>query len=236
MNPNVDLLRKVSIFEGLDDTTLEHLGTCLQPMEFAKDAVIVGQDEHGDALFIIEKGRVKVVLYGESGREVILSIFKNGDFFGEMSLLDGQPRSANVIASEKSKLLMLSRTDFVAHLETCPQAALNILGEMSRRLRRADDVIGNLALLDVYGRVARILIELAQNEGDSQDEGIWIRQRPTQQELASMIGTSRETVSRVLSEFQRRGFLSMHGKAVLLSHSFTDHIDDALPESAPKSK
>ncbi len=217
-----ELLRRVTFFEGLNDEVLAQLSSCLKPMEYAKDALVVGQDDPGDSMFIIEKGRVKVVLYGESGREMILSIFRAGDVVGEMSLLDGQPRSANVIALEESRLLSLSRNDFVKLLQTQPAIALNVLQEMSIRLRRADDVIGNLALLDVYGRVARVLVDMAERDGEKTDEGIMIKERPTQQDLASMIGTSRETVSRVLSEFQRRGFLSMQGKKILLSHSFAE--------------
>ncbi len=218
------LIRAVSIFEGLADKAVESLSDHLKPQSYTKDDVIVGQNDEGDALFIIQSGKVKVVLYGENGREAILTIFRAGDFFGEMSLLDGQPRSANVIAIEPTAVLMLSRNDFESHLRSHPDTALRVLAEMSGRLRRADEVIGNLALLDVYGRVARILIELSTKEGESQDEGILIRERPTQQDLASMIGTSRETVSRVLSEFQRRGFLSMQGKSVLLSHGFAEQL------------
>lgn len=222
MNKQVELLRHVSLMEGLDDEALMRLSASLRPLHFPKDALIVSQDDPGDALFIIEQGRVKVVLYGESGREMILTTFRAGEFFGEMSLLDGKPRSANVIALEDARVLTLSRDDFVRHLQERPTIALNILAEMSRRLRKADEVIGNLALLDVYGRVARVLIDLAQREGESTDEGVVIHERPTQQDLASMIGTSRETVSRVLSEFQRRGFLSMQGKRILLSHGFAE--------------
>lgn len=217
-----DLLRSVSFFEGLHEDALSSLSKCLKPLDFVKDALIVSQDDAGDAMFIIESGRVKVVLYGETGREMILSLFKAGDVVGEMSLLDGQPRSANVIACEESRLLSLSRQDFVSAMGSEPGIAINVLSEMSRRLRRADDVIGNLALLDVYGRVARVLIDLAEREGEESDEGILIRERPTQQDLASMIGTSRETVSRVLSEFQRRGFLSMQGKKIVLCHGFAE--------------
>jgi CRP-like cAMP-binding protein len=222
MSKTTDLLANVSIFKGLSAETLGRIALSLRPMTFARDAVIFGQDDHGDALYIIESGRVKVVLYGDSGREMILTLFRAGDFFGEMSLLDGQPRSANVIAVEDARVLMLSREDFVKHLEQSPGTALNILAEMSMRLRRADDIIGNLALLDVYGRLARVLIDLAHREGTTIDEGRLIRERPTQQDLASMIGTSRETVSRVLSEFQRRGFVSMQGKSLLLSHGFVE--------------
>ena len=217
-----DLLRNVSIFHGLDDAALERLAPCLKKIQFAKDAVIVGQADEGDALFIIATGRVKVVLRGRSGGEVILTMFRPGDFFGEMSLLDNQPRSASVVAIENSELLMLARGDFVAHLNQSPTTALKILGVLSSRLRRADEVIGNLALLDVYSRVARALIELGVREGQKTEEGILIRERPTQQEFANMIGASRETVSRVLSELQRRGFIYMQGKALLLSHGFVN--------------
>jgi CRP-like cAMP-binding protein len=163
---------------------------------------------------------VKVVLYGQSGREVILSVFKPGDFFGEMSLLDNQPRSANVIAVEESRLLVLDRSSFAKHLSSNPRTALNVLSEMSKRLRRADAIIGNLALLDVYGRVARFLRELAKSEGHDTPEGVEIKQRPTQAEIAAMIGTSRETVSRALSEFQRRGFIELTGKRIVLRRGF----------------
>lgn len=222
MTRQTDLLRQVSIFKGLDDHALNVLSHSLRPQEYGKDGLIVSQDDHGDALYIIESGRVKVVLYGESGREMILTMFRAGDFFGEMSLLDGQPRSANVLAMEEARLLVLSREDFLRALREVPAVAANILAEMSMRLRKADEIIGNLALLDVYGRVARLLIDLAKKEGDTTDEGVVITSRPTQQDIASMIGTSRETVSRVLSEFQRRGFLQMSGKKIVLSHGFAE--------------
>jgi len=216
------LLARVSIFEGLDVEAVRQLAASLKPVTYAKDALIFGQNDPGDAMFVVEDGRVKVVLYGESGREVILTIFRAGDFFGEMSLLDGKPRSAHVIAVEDTRLLMLSRADFVRHLADHPATGLKVMSELCQRLRGADEIIGNLALLDVYGRVARALIELAKKDGEETDEGILIRSRPTQQDLASMIGTSRETVSRVLSEFQRRGFLAMRGKTILLSHGFAE--------------
>lgn len=222
MSKQTELLRQVSIFKGLDDEALAKLSASLRPLDFSKDGLIVSQDDTGDALYIIERGRVKVVLYGESGREMILTMFRAGDFFGEMSLLDGQPRSANVLAMEEARLLVLQREDFLRHLREAPAVAVNILSEMSMRLRKADEIIGNLALLDVYGRVARLLIDLAKTEGDTTDEGIVITTRPTQQDIASMIGTSRETVSRVLSEFQRRGFLQMQGKKIVLSHGFAE--------------
>ncbi len=215
------LFRSVPIFSDLEDAAIGALERLAELRDYPAGAVIVSQEDRGDALFVLVKGKAKVVLYGDSGREIILSIFKSpGDFFGEMSLLDDQPRSATVIADEPSRLLVLSRRDFQAHIERHPRTALRVLQELSRRLRRADGVIGNLALLDVYGRLAGKLRELAATEGEETADGIVVRQRPTQSEIAAMIGTSRETVSRALSEFARRGWLTMTGKRLVLSRAF----------------
>ncbi|MBI5495434.1 MAG: Crp/Fnr family transcriptional regulator [Deltaproteobacteria bacterium] len=215
-----ELLRKVSIFAALSDKELDVLAAGTVERSFEKDALIVGAEDPGDALFIIGAGKVKVVLYGESGREVILSVLKEGDFFGEMSLLDNQPRSANVRAIEPTRALVLSRDAFHQVLRGGPQMAIPILAELSRRLRRADESIGNLALLDVYGRVARFLLDLGKHDGVQREDGLEIRERPTQQHIAAMVGTSRETVSRALNEFQRRGLIEMDGKYILLKPGF----------------
>lgn len=214
------LLKNVSIFSQLDEPALIDLARLVVSKELGKDALVFGQEDAGDALFVIAQGRVKVVLYGESGKEITLSFFTQGEFFGEMSLLDNMPRSANVVTTENSVLLILQREQFKKHLVETPTTAINILGELSRRLRKADEVIGNLALLDVYGRVARVLMDLAKKDGEEVEEGILIRKRPTQQDIASLVSTSRETVSRALSEFKKRGLLVMDGKRVVLRPQF----------------
>ena len=155
------LLRKVSIFADLPDEIVRDLAGRMRPRTADAGSVIVSAEEPGDSLFVMASGKVKVVLYGETGREIILSILRVGEFFGEMSLLDRQPRSANVVAIEKSELLTLDREAFQTHINQHPSTAMAILAEMSRRLRRADEVIGNLALLDVYARVAGAIRELA---------------------------------------------------------------------------
>lgn len=226
---NVELLRQVSIFRDLPQDTLADLARRVWHREAAAGSVIVSQQEPGEALFVIASGKVKVVLYGETGREIILSILRGGDFFGEMSLLDRQPRSANVVAVERALLLGLDREAFQTHLAAHRRTALAILAEMSRRLRHADEIIGNLALLDVYARVARIIRELAQNQGETVDGGLLIRERPTQQEIAGLIGTSRETVSRALNDFTRRGLLEMNGKQILVSWGFLHGLEEAAP-------
>jgi len=226
MSPYVELLQKVSLFHNVDVEELDRLASLLTPREVVKDAHIVRQSEPGDSMFVIARGRVKVVLFGDNGREVILTILKAGEFFGEMALLDDMPRSANVVAQEDSTVLVLKRADFSEHILKSPRTGLNVMGELCRRLRRADEIIGNLATLDVYGRVAHIMIDLAKKDGEEVEEGILIRERPTQQDIASMIGTSRETVSRVLSDFQRRGFVEMRGREILLSRKFAGQVDD----------
>jgi len=217
---NLQYLQRVSIFADVPREALRDLGSRTQTRDYATGSVIVGQEDRGDSMYILVEGRVKVVLYGDSGREIILSVLRAGEIFGEMSLLDNQPRSASVIALEHTRALVLERSAFVRHLAEQPQTAIAILAEMSRRLRQADKVIGNLALLDVYGRVARLLKDLAAKDGVETEDGVLIRERPTQQEIASMVGTSRETVSRALNDFQKRGLISMSGKQIVLRHSF----------------
>ena len=229
MTPYTELLQRVALFHNIEPEELDRIATLLTPRDYAKDAQVVAQDAPGDALFIIAKGRMKVVLFGDGGREVILSILKAGEVFGEMSLLDDLPRSANVVALEESTVLILKREAFADHISKSPKTGLNVMAELSRRLRRADEIIGNLATLDVYGRVAHIMIDLAKKDGEEVEEGILIRERPTQQDIASMIGTSRETVSRVLSEFQRRGFVEMRGREILLSRKFAGEGATAAP-------
>jgi CRP-like cAMP-binding protein len=211
------LLRTVPIFAGLDAASADALERLSEVRSYQEGAVVVSEDERGEALFVLVSGKVKVVLYGESGREVILSIFsRTGDVFGEMALLDDAPRSATVSAMAPSALLVLSRADFRAQVDRHPSIALKVMTELSRRLRRADSIIGDLALLDVFGRLAAKLRALAESDGEETEAGILIRQRPTQAEIAAMIGTSRETVSRALSELARRGDIVMSGKRLLI--------------------
>jgi len=236
-----EMISKVPLFADVPVEQLEGISALLVEHEVPAGANIVSRDEAGDTMYIIAKGRMKVVIHGDNGREVILTILKSGDFFGEMALLDDLPRSANVVAAEDSKLLMLKRDQFRGFLEQSPVTALNVMAELSHRLRRADEIISNLALLDVYSRVAHALIDLARRDGEEVEEGILIKERPTQQDIASMIGTSRETVSRVLSEFQRRGFVEMRGREIVLSRKFMGDVQTSasgehrLPPAPPAS-
>lgn len=215
---SIELMKDVPLFGGMDDDDLGRLSLLITEKHFAKGSVIVSVDDPGDALYIVSDGEVKVSLWNEGGgREIILDTLGPGSFFGEMSIVDGEPRSANVTCTSSDALVLrLGRREFLKAIRSYPSIAINVMTEMCVRLRRADESIGNLALLDVYGRVARFLIEKAEEEGDDAEEGILIKKMPTQQHIASRIGTSRETVSRALSEFQRRGFIEQRGRGMLV--------------------
>src|SRR3990172_5377805 len=145
------VLRRVPLFAELSEAEIARLGDIARERSYPKNSVILFEDDPGDALYVVLTGLVKVVLIGEDGREVILSVLQEGDFFGEMSLIDDEPRSAHVIAMTDANLLMLRREDFQRRLQEAPTIALGLLGEMSRRMRKADDKIGGLVLLDVNG-------------------------------------------------------------------------------------
>ncbi len=210
------ILRKINIFSHLRDREVDKLLEVVEEKDFTKDSVILTQDDLGDTLFIIVRGKVKIVLLSEEGKEIILSTLREGDFFGEMSLLDGEPRSASVIALEDSSLLIIKREEFLKQIRKSPEIALRIMVEMSKRLRQADEKIGSLALLDVYGRVAQALLQLAKSEGEKTKKGVVIKKRPTHQEIANMVGISRETVSRVLSDFSKEGYITIKGKEIII--------------------
>jgi CRP-like cAMP-binding protein len=207
----IHILRRVPLFSGLAESDLAAFAALVRERRYPKGAVIVFRDDPGDALYVVADGQVKVVLVAEDGREVILSVLRDGDFFGEMSVLDDEPRSAHVIAMEDSRLLALRREDFQAQLRSSPGVGVALLRELSRRLRRADEQIGRLVLLDVNGRVASLLLTMAAEEG-----GDKITRRLTHHTIAQMIGASRETVSRTLRNLVEHNVIEVSRKEILL--------------------
>ena len=197
------VLQKVPLFSQLAPVELQRVVEVVRERAYPKNSVILFEDDPGDALYVVAEGQVKVVLIGEDGREVILSVLGSGEFFGEMALIDDEPRSAHVIAMEDSSLLVLRREEFQGILRQSPGIAVALLRELSRRLRRVDEKVGSLVLLDVNGRVAQLLLELADEEKD----GARITRRLTHHTIAQMIGSSRETVSRTMRELVDRGLI-----------------------------
>lgn len=206
-----ETLRHVPLFANLTEEELGRVSDAARERSYPKNSVILFEDDPGDALYVVLRGRVKVVLIGEDGREVILSVLSDGDFFGEMSLIDDEPRSAHVIAMEDSNLLVLRREDFQQALQDHPRIALGLLRALSRRLRRADEKIGSLVLLDVLGRVARLLLELADEH-----DGVTITRRVTHHTIAQMIGSSRETVSRTMRDLADRGLIEVSRRSIVI--------------------
>lgn len=208
----VHFLRQIPLFSALKDEEIEAIYKLSVTKKCSKDTIILLEDEEGDTLFVILSGKVKVTTFSESGKEVIFSILNEGDFFGDMSLLDGKPRSATVISIEESELRLIRRSDFNKLIESHPGIALKLLEELTSRLRKADERIESLALLDVTGRVAGILLQLADERGEKTERSILIKSRPTHQELANMVGTTRETVTRILKQLENKKYINMDGK------------------------
>jgi CRP/FNR family cyclic AMP-dependent transcriptional regulator len=204
-----DFLATVPLFRSLGAAEVAAFATLVREKSYPKGSVILFEDDPGDSLFVVREGRVKVVLVAEDGREVILGILGIGEHFGELSLIDDQPRSAHVVAMEESSLLVLRREDFRKRVEQNPAVAWALLTELSRRLRRADDKIGSLVLLDVPGRIARMILDAA-TEGGSEH----IDKPLTHQTIAHVIGASRETVSRAMREFVEAGWISTEKRRI----------------------
>ena len=208
----VDFLATVPLFAGLQRDSLNEFVAITREKAYPKGSVILFEDDPGDSLYVVRQGRVKVVLVGEDGREVILGVLGVGEHFGELSLIDEQPRSAHVIAMEDAQMLVLRREDFKARVERSPAVAWALLQGLSRRLRRADEKIGGLVLLDVPGRIARLLLDAATEGGSDK-----IEKPLTHQTIAQMIGASRETVSRAMKEFQESNWIAVERRQIQLT-------------------
>ena len=193
-----DHLRNVPIFTDLTDSDLTKIASKMVPRVYEKGQMILLEESMGETFFIITQGAVKVTRLSADGREVILAILGESDFFGEMSLLDGEGRSANIVANEEAKVLTLSRNDFLDCLESYPKIAIALLEELATRLRKSDQQIESLSLSDSEHRIGITLIRLAAELGTIKQGHVTVKNLPYQQDIANMAGTSRETVSRTL--------------------------------------
>ena len=220
-----EVLRTVPIFSELSDEDIASLAHLALRKRYPKDTVVFFENEEGDFFFTILEGRIKVTILGDDGREVILSVLGPGDFFGEMALLDNEPRSATAIAVEESELLSLHRTDFQSVLNENKSITSALIRVLSARLRRANHQISTLALLDVYGRVARVIVDMAREEGKRLRDGRIAFRRATHQEIANRIGTTRETVTRMLKDLERQGLIHIEGKEIVVQPDFEKVFD-----------
>lgn len=211
MNNLSECLQMVPIFSDLPIEVIDQIVQTGNKKTYTKDSVILVEEEIGTALFVIIKGKVKVSRSSNDGREVILSILTDSDFFGEMSILDGLNRSATVVALEDSELFIMQRKEFLDLLNKHPEITIALLSELTRRLRNADMKIKALSLKDAEGKVATVILQLADDIGKIKQGVVEIEKLPLQQDLANMAGTSRETISRTLHAFARKGLVEMDG-------------------------
>lgn len=200
---NIAFLRRVPLFSGLTEAQIERLAAGSVRRNFPKGRVIVTEGEPSQSLYILLSGRAKVQRSDTEGKEVILAVIGPGECFGEMSLIDESPRSASVITTESSDFMSINKESFKAMMMSSPEICLRIMIGLVRRLREADKKIETLALLDVYGRVARVLLDMSEKIGNDRV----VRSKLPRQEIAKMIGASREMVSRVMKGLEVEGYI-----------------------------
>ncbi|MGQ0569168.1 MAG: Crp/Fnr family transcriptional regulator [Armatimonadota bacterium] len=212
------MLKRVLLFNQLSDEILAGLAAHLRRRAFRRDTIIFHKDQAGDALYIVESGRLRIFLPAEGGEEFTIDVLGPGDVFGEMALLDGLPRSASAVTLEDSVLHTLSREEFQRYLAASPQLASALLSFLSGRIRHVMGYTETLAFLDVYGRVARVLLDMAERYG-VKENGVVINVDLTQAELATMVGATRERINRALAAFRSQGLIETRGKKIVLLDS-----------------
>lgn len=211
-----NFFKEGSLFSNLSDEELNQLAQIARERKFDRNQVIFYEGDLGGSLYIIVSGTVKIVMMSDDGREHILGLLHEGDFFGEISLIDGEPRSATAIALEKSNVVMISRDDFVRLLRENPEMSLKIMIILCERLRKTDKHVESLAFLSAPGRVAKTLLNWADKYAPDASEDIEIPHKMTRQEFASIAGTSRETLTRVLMDFQDDGLIQLEKNKIML--------------------
>lgn len=212
------MLENVRLFSGLSDEVLAEIEQHGTIKFYNKNTIIINQNDETDSLYVILSGKVKVFVSGEEGREVLLNYQEPGEYFGEMSLIDRQPRAASVMTVEPSRLMVIARGDFLRCLSRNPEIALNLIEPMSSRIRMLAENVSNLALLDVYGRVARTLLQNAVEE-----DGALMTGKLTQQDIADMVGASRAMVSRILKDLKTGGYIKIDKKRIIINQKLPSH-------------
>ncbi len=202
-----DTLGAIPLFAGLRAPELEALAQKVRQRRFREGEAIFHRDDPGAALYLILNGRVKIHNEGADGTDIIITVMKAGDFFGELSLLDGSERSADATTMEPTEMLMLTRSDLEEAIERHPRIAMNMLASLATRVRSSTNSIETLSALDVRGRVARVLLDLAEKHGEPVSNGTRINVKLTQGELAALVGASRESVNKVIGQYRRRACL-----------------------------
>ncbi len=217
MTPEEDVVRTAPLFTALDDASAVSLRASMDSVKIAKGSILFAEGDEGDHLYVIVEGKVKLGTSSGDGRENLLSILGPGEMFGELSLFDPNPRTSTATAVTDAKLLSLGQAKLIPCLADHPPVALHLLAALAQRLRRTNEAVGDLVFSDVPGRVAKALIDLGERFGKQTDEGLFVHHDLTQEELAQLVGASRETVNKALADFAGRNWLKLDGRAVLIT-------------------
>lgn len=211
-----NFIKQVPLFAELTGAELESLAKDLMPRHFRQGETIFHQGDPGQMLYLIQSGQVRIYVMGDEGQEMSVVLDGPGDIFGELAVIDGLPRSASVVALEDTIVLTLGRELFREHMRRSPQFALNFMKALSVRVRYSTQQVGSRTFLDVPRRLARKLLELAQEHGVADAEGVRINAALTQTDLASLIGATRESINKAMGSLRKRGFVVMKGNHIVI--------------------
>jgi len=212
-----EVIRKAPLFTALGDAAAASLLANMVSVKISKGSVLFAEGDEGDQLYVIAEGKLKLGTSSGDGRENLLSILGPGEMFGELSLFDPGPRTSTATAVTDAKLLSLGQEKLLPWLVENPKVSLQLLARLAQRLRRTNEAVGDLVFSDVPGRVAKALIDLGERFGKKTDEGLFVHHDLTQEELAQLVGASRETVNKALADFAGRNWLKLDGRAVLIT-------------------
>ena len=206
------MLEDIPLFSCLDAEVVRDFEKVAARKRFPKNAIVFSRGDESDSLYIVRSGKVKAVIHDEEGREIVLAVIGEGEYFGEMGVLDGVPRSATIVTQEPTEMLVIRRNDFKKLLSANPDMALNLIAVVLQRLRRADQKIESLGLRYVHGRVANLLMQSAEPQGRE-----WVvKEKMTHQEIANVVGSSREMVSKILAELVEAGSISIEKRQITI--------------------
>ncbi|MEN9380667.1 MAG: hypothetical protein RIR99_501 [Actinomycetota bacterium] len=212
-----EVVRKAPLFTALDDAAAVSLRASMDSVKIGKGGILFKEGDSGEHVYVIVEGKLKLGTSSGDGRENLLSILGPGEMFGELSLFDPGPRTSTATAVTDAKLLSLSHAKLIPWLRENPDVSLQLLARLAQRLRRTNEAVGDLVFSDVPGRVAKALIDLGERFGKESPEGLFVHHDLTQEELAQLVGASRETVNKALADFAGRGWLRLDGRAVLIT-------------------
>jgi len=212
-----EVVRRAPLFTALDEAAAVSLRASMDTVKIAKGSILFKEGDDGEHLYVIVDGKLKLGTSSGDGRENLLSILGPGEMFGELSLFDPGPRTSTATAVTDAKLLSLGHEKVIPWLKQNPEVSLQLLTRLSQRLRRTNEAVGDLVFSDVPGRVAKALIDLGDRFGKTTPEGLLVNHDLTQEELAQLVGASRETVNKALADFAGRGWLKLDGRSVLIT-------------------